>query len=111
MLPLCATISKAQRGIFMIDFITSNYTIFIAYLIAVNIVTFAVYGVDKHRAITKSWRIPEATLITLAAVGGSIGALLGMRIFRHKTKHPKFYIGVPVIFIIQIVAVWFFFFK
>lgn len=57
---------------------------------------------DKHRARKKQWRIPEATLMGIAAMGGSIGALLGMYAFRHKTRHPKFYIGIPVLLVMQL---------
>lgn len=72
------------------------------YLIIINLVTFVVYGMDKRKAIKNKWRIPEKTLLGLAAVGGSVGALAGMYGFRHKTKHMKFVIGVPVILAIQI---------
>ena len=58
---------------------------------------------DKQKARKKRWRIPEATLIGVAAAGGSIGSLLGMYTFRHKTKHPKFTIGIPFILVLQIV--------
>jgi len=68
----------------------------------INLVTFIVYGIDKSKAKKHLWRIPEATLIGLALIGGSIGALLGMRLFHHKTKHVKFYVGVPAIFMIEI---------
>ena len=57
------------------------------WLIAINLVTFAVYGIDKRRARRGAWRVPEKTLFLLPLLGGSIGALLGMRVFRHKTKH------------------------
>lgn len=58
--------------------------------------------VDKRKAIKKKWRIPEATLLFWAAIGGSVGSLAGMYVFRHKTKHPKFTLGVPAILIAQI---------
>lgn len=74
------------------------------YLVVINIATFIVYGVDKSKSKKKKWRISEKTLILLAVVGGSIGAILGMNIFRHKTKHLKFSIGVPVIIALQIVV-------
>lgn len=80
-------------------------------LLAVNIFTFCSYGVDKYKAIHNKWRIPESTLILFAAIGGSVGAYLGMRVFHHKTKHPKFYIGVPIIFILQIALIIFLFLK
>jgi len=74
---------------------------FIYYLLAVNVIAFAVYGYDKLKAKKGWWRIPEATLLLLAVIGGSIGALLGILIWRHKTKHLKFMIGVPAILLIQ----------
>jgi uncharacterized membrane protein YsdA (DUF1294 family) len=75
------------------------------YLIAINIVTFLVYGIDKWKAKQGSWRISEATLLILATIGGSIGALLGMKIWHHKTMHKKFKYGLPLIFIIQILLI------
>jgi len=76
--------------------------LFIYYLLAINVVTFIIYGIDKLKAKKGLWRIPETTLLMLAMVGGSIGAWCGMMVWRHKTKHLKFKIGVPVILIIQI---------
>lgn len=78
------------------------------YLIGINVLTFLLYGIDKWRAQRDRWRIPEDTLIWLAIVGGSIGALLGMYLFRHKTKHRKFTIGIPVILAVQLVLAYFF---
>ncbi len=75
------------------------------YLIVINVVTFLVYGFDKWKAKQGSWRISEATLLILAVIGGSIGALLGMKIWHHKTMHKMFKYGVPGILIIQIWAV------
>ncbi len=75
------------------------------YIIVVNIVTFLVYGIDKWKAKQGSWRISEATLLILAVIGGSIGALLGMKVWRHKTQHKKFKYGVPAILIIQIITI------
>ena len=75
------------------------------YLIVINIVTFLVYGIDKWKAKQGSWRISEATLLILAAIGGSIGALLGMKIWHHKTMHKKFKFGLPLILIIQIILI------
>ena len=77
------------------------------YLIAVNICTFLVYGIDKQRARSGRWRIPESRLLLLAAVGGSLGAWMGMYIFHHKTKHWYFVIGIPVIFVLQNIL-WYF---
>ena len=75
------------------------------YIIVVNIVTFLVYGIDKWKAKQGSWRISEGTLLILAVIGGSIGALLGMKVWRHKTQHKKFKYGVPAILIIQIITI------
>ena len=75
------------------------------YLIVINIVTFLIYGIDKWKAKQGSWRISEATLLILAAIGGSIGALLGMKIWHHKTMHKKFKYGLPLILIIQIILI------
>lgn len=76
-------------------------------LTALNLLTFVVYGIDKWKAVKGKWRIPEATLLILAAIGGSIGALLGMQIWHHKTRHLKFKYGVPFILLAQIVLVYF----
>ncbi len=73
----------------------------VLYLIVINILTFLVFGIDKRKARKGRWRIPEATLIGLSAAGGSIGALLGMHLFRHKTQKRKFTLGIPAILIAQ----------
>ena len=72
------------------------------YLLAVNIVTFFLYGIDKYKAKKGKWRISEATLLTMAAIGGSIGAWAGMRLWHHKTMHKKFKYGIPLIIIMQV---------
>ena len=77
----------------------------IVYVVAVNAVAFVVYGVDKYKAQKAKWRIRESTLLLLAAIGGSAGAWLGMKIWRHKTRHAKFRYGVPAIFLIQLAGV------
>ena len=71
-------------------------------LLLINAITFAVYGYDKFCAKKGAWRVPEIRLLGLAALVGSAGALLAMFLFRHKTKHLKFTIGVPVILGLQI---------
>ncbi len=76
--------------------------IVIFYLLAANLLTFVTYGIDKWKARHNRWRIPEATLLLLAALGGSIGALLAMRVFRHKTQHKKFRYGVPALLLVQL---------
>ena len=78
------------------------------YLIAVNIIAFAAYGIDKRRAIRHEFRISERTLLGLAVIGGSAGALCGMLFFRHKTRKPKFAVGLPLIIAVQAAAVMFF---
>ena len=75
----------------------------LVYLFLINAVAFFLMLADKQKARKNRWRIPEATLLGVAAVGGSVGALAGMYTFRHKTKHPKFTIGVPFILVLQIV--------
>lgn len=74
----------------------------ICFLLAINIATFLLYGIDKYKAKKSKWRISEATLLTMAAIGGSIGAWAGMRLWHHKTMHKKFKYGIPVIIIMQI---------
>ncbi|MDD3137963.1 MAG: DUF1294 domain-containing protein [Lachnospiraceae bacterium] len=73
----------------------------VIYLIVVNSIAFLIFGVDKNRAKRGSWRIPESTLISIAVIGGSLGAYLGMKAFHHKTKHMKFAVGVPAIFFVH----------
>ena len=72
------------------------------YLLAINVVAFIVYGIDKYKAKKAKWRISEATLLLLAILGGSIGAWMGMKVWHHKTKHKKFKYGIPAILLIQI---------
>ena len=72
------------------------------YLLAINAVTFIVYGIDKYKAKKAKWRISEATLLLLAILGGSIGAWMGMKVWHHKTMHKKFKYGIPAILLIQI---------
>lgn len=75
----------------------------IIYLVMINAVAFMLMGFDKRRARKNAWRIPEKTLFGSALLGGSIGAITGMQVFRHKTKHLSFQIGMPAILILQIV--------
>lgn len=77
------------------------------YLIFMNLIGFYSMWSDKRKAKRGAWRTPEDTLILIAVLGGSIGSMLGMKKFRHKTKHAKFYIGIPVILICQIVLLVF----
>lgn len=78
------------------------------YLVIINVVTFFMYGIDKWKAKHTKWRIPEATLLGMAIIGGSIGAWLGMKVWHHKTLHKKFKFGVPAIIIIQLLIIGYF---
>ncbi len=73
-------------------------------LFALNLITFIIYGIDKFKAKKAKWRISEATLILLAVIGGSFGAWLGLQVWRHKTQHKKFFIGIPMILTLQVIA-------
>ncbi len=75
------------------------------YLFIINALAFLLMLIDKEKAKKNRWRIPEKTLMAVALVGGSIGAVMGMKLFHHKTKHSKFAIGLPVILAIQVVIV------
>ena len=75
------------------------------YLGVVNIIGFSMMGIDKNRARRKAWRIPEAQFFLVALIGGSIGTTVGMFVFRHKTKHWYFAVGMPVILAVQIALV------
>ncbi len=75
------------------------------YVVFINAWAFTMYGIDKYKAKHGLWRIPEAALLLVAAVGGSVGAWCGMQVFHHKTRKPKFSIGVPVIFVVEVVLV------
>lgn len=77
-------------------------TIILIYIVAINLITFFVYGADKLKAKKHWWRVPEATLLLLAAIGGSVGAWVAMQVFHHKTLHKKFRYGVPAILLIQL---------
>lgn len=73
------------------------------YLLIINVIAFALMGIDKKRAVRHAYRIPEKTLFLSALLGGSVGAILGMQYFRHKTKHPSFQLGMPGILLVQII--------
>ena len=72
------------------------------YLLAINTVTFFVYGIDKYKTKKAKWRIQEVTLLLLAVLGGSIGAWMGMKVWYHKTMHKKFKYGIPAILLILV---------
>ena len=79
--------------------------ILIVYLLIINLIGFIIMGMDKRKAIRHTYRIPEKTLFLAALLGGSIGSILGMQLFRHKTKHWYFVIGMPAILILQILLI------
>jgi uncharacterized membrane protein YsdA (DUF1294 family) len=83
----------------------SIHWIIIGYIVIVNIYGFAIMGIDKKRAIRGAWRIPERSLFLTAIIGGSIGTIIGMHHFRHKTKHWYFKYGMPAILLIQVIVV------
>lgn len=72
------------------------------YSCVINLITFLMYGADKWKAVHKRWRIPEAVLIVTACAGGSVGGLLGMYAFHHKTRKPAFRFGLPAVLVLQI---------
>lgn len=80
---------------------------FVYYLIIINIVNFFLFAADKKRAQKGKWRIPEAWLFGLSLIGGSLGGLLSMKVMRHKTKKMSFVIGMPILFIINIVGAYY----
>lgn len=83
----------------------------ILYLLTVNLIGILIMFIDKRKAINGSWRIPEKTLLIVALLGGSIGTIAGMYLFRHKTKKLKFTIGYPVILLTEVVAIIYFLIK
>ncbi len=86
-------------------------TVAVYYLIGINVLAFLAYGLDKWKARRDKWRVPEATLLLLAVLGGSVGALLGMCVFHHKTKHVKFAFGLPLILLAQLALAYFIYTK
>lgn len=83
------------------------FKILLVYLIIINLIGFATMGIDKRKAIQHKYRISEKALFLTALIGGSIGSILGMQLFRHKTKHWYFVIGMPAILVLQILLAFF----
>lgn len=79
------------------------------YLAIINLCAFVAFGIDKLKARRGAWRTPESTLLLLAAIGGSFGAFLGMKVWRHKTQHKKFTILVPLLMAIHIAIISYFY--
>jgi uncharacterized membrane protein YsdA (DUF1294 family) len=84
----------------MINWVNENKTVLLVYL-AINLIVFLMYGIDKFKAVHNKWRIPENTLIS-GALFGVFGAILGMTVFHHKIRKPKFYITVPAIMLVEV---------
>lgn len=78
-------------------------TLLVGYMIFVNLIGFGMMGIDKHRAIKHAWRISEGSFFVVAFIGGSIGTIAGMHIFRHKTRHWYFVYGMPAILVVQVI--------
>lgn len=83
------------------------FKVAIYYLVAINAIAFILYGLDKLWAKKGRWRVPERSLILIAAAGGSIGAIAAMKVWHHKTKHNKFRLGLPAILLAQIALIYF----
>ena len=80
-------------------------TLLSSYFIGINLIGFALMGIDKYKARKRAFRIPEATLFIIAVIGGSIGSIIGMYAFRHKTRHRSFVYGMPFILFVQIALI------
>ena len=85
--------------------------VLIVYLILINVLSFAMFGIDKRRAVKNKWRISEAALLTASFIGGSVGGMLGMHIFHHKTQKMKFKILMPLMLMAHIVLLFFILYK
>ena len=87
------------------------FTLLLCYVLLINFIGFLLMGIDKAKARRNKWRIPEKTLFLAAILGGSVGSILGMHIFRHKTKHTTFVIGMPCILLLQLTLIFIILFK
>lgn len=83
----------------------NSFDLIILYAVIVNMAGFIMMGVDKKKAIKRAWRIPESTLFVVAIIGGSLGSIIGMHLFHHKTRHWYFLYGMPVILALQIILI------
>ena len=86
-----------------------NIYIILTSIALINFITFIVYGIDKYKARKGKWRISENSLLLLAVIGGSIGAWFGIKIWHHKTMHKKFYYGIPLVILVQVAILTYFF--
>lgn len=80
----------------------TQYQFFFYYLMIINLITFIIFGIDKYKAIKDQWRIKESTLLGLSFIGGALGGMLGMYVFRHKTKKFYFFLGIPFMMILHV---------
>lgn len=83
----------------------NSFDLLLLYVIIVNLISFITMGIDKRKAQKRAFRIPEATLFVLAIIGGSLGSVIGMHLFHHKTRHWYFLYGMPVILALQIILI------
>lgn len=83
----------------------NSFDLIVAYVIFMNVVSFIVMGIDKRKARKRAFRVPEATLFVLALIGGSLGSIVGMHLFHHKTRHWYFLYGMPVILALQVILI------
>jgi uncharacterized membrane protein YsdA (DUF1294 family) len=86
-----------------------NIYLILTSIALINFITFIVYGIDKYKARKGKWRISENSLLLLAVIGGSIGAWLGIKIWHHKTMHKKFCYGIPLVILLQVAILTYFF--
>lgn len=80
---------------------------FLIYYLVINIIGFLSMGIDKYKAKHDMWRTPEKTLLLYGLLGGSAGSYLGMKLFHHKTLHPQFKYGIPLLFVVNVVCIYF----
>lgn len=82
------------------------YTLLLLYMLFINVVALIMYGVDKYKAVHSAWRISERVLLLVALIGGAMGAMMGMYLFRHKTRHARFVVLVPLFLVAQLYLVY-----
>lgn len=87
------------------EFLSAKFYNLVVYIVILSLLTFILFGIDKYKAITRKWRVPEALLLSLTVIGGAFGGILGMIIFRHKIRKPMFYIIVPFAFVLYVLVI------
>lgn len=83
----------------------NSFDLILLYIVIVNLISLIMMGIDKRKAQKRAFRIPEATLFVLAIIGGSLGSIIGMHLFHHKTRHWYFLYGMPVILALQVILI------